>query len=83
MCLHANILHKDHYVATTWPTDPQVAKKELALECDYTWELGAQARFKKLVESDPELVAGKVQTNSILLALVCIKERCGSTCGYT
>ena len=30
----------------------RVAKKELALECDYRNELVAQARFKKLIEGD-------------------------------
>ena len=29
-----------------------VAKKELALECDYTYEAGAQARFRRLLEAE-------------------------------
>ena len=33
----------------------QVAKRELALECDYRHELAAQARFRDLVANDPEL----------------------------
>lgn len=37
----------------------QVAKRELALECDYSWEATSQARFKQLVEADSSLV-GKV-----------------------
>lgn len=30
----------------------QVAKQELALECDYRSESAAQARFKKLIEGN-------------------------------
>lgn len=54
----------------------QVAKRELALECDYTYEAAAQQRFKGLVEGDvqlrphfhvpatiPELCAGQVLTS--------------------
>eukprot|EP00967_Tisochrysis_lutea_P099139 scaffold147049_cov20-Tisochrysis_lutea.AAC.2 len=37
----------------------QVAKRELALECDYSWEAASQARFKQLVEADKSL-AGRV-----------------------
>lgn len=33
----------------------QVAKRELALECDYSYEAAAQARFKALVAGDPQL----------------------------
>lgn len=32
----------------------QVAKKELAMECDYSYESRCQTRFKALVEADPE-----------------------------
>ena len=35
----------------------QVAKKELAMECDYSYEARCQSRFKVLVESDPEFTA--------------------------
>ena len=42
----ANILPKGAYVEQA----VKVAKKELALECDYRNELVAQARFKKLIE---------------------------------
>ena len=35
--------------------NPQVAKRELALECDYRWELASQQRFKALVSEDTEL----------------------------
>jgi hypothetical protein len=34
---------------------PQVAKRELALECDYSWEFAGQSRFKQLVEEDEQL----------------------------
>jgi predicted unusual protein kinase regulating ubiquinone biosynthesis (AarF/ABC1/UbiB family) len=33
----------------------QVAKRELALECNYAYEAAAQQRFRQLVSSDPEL----------------------------
>ncbi|KAL6754286.1 ABC1 family-domain-containing protein [Haematococcus lacustris] len=33
----------------------KVAKRELALECDYSWEFGSQGRFKLLVEADAQL----------------------------
>jgi aarF domain-containing kinase len=33
----------------------RVAKKELALECDYEYELKSQQRFKQLVDSDASL----------------------------
>jgi len=35
----------------------QVAKRELAMECDYGYEARCQSRFKVLVESDPEFAA--------------------------
>jgi len=46
----ANVLPKGMYIenATT------VAKKELALECDYRYEMGAQERFRELVKNDVE-----------------------------
>jgi hypothetical protein len=33
----------------------QVAKRELALECDYSWEFAGQSRFKQLIEEDHQL----------------------------
>jgi hypothetical protein len=33
----------------------QVAKRELALECNYTYEAAAQQRFRSLVAGDAEL----------------------------
>ena len=33
----------------------QVAKRELALECDYAYEARSQAQFRALVRGDPEL----------------------------
>jgi len=33
----------------------QVAKRELALECNYTYEAAAQQRFRQLVAADAEL----------------------------
>lgn len=33
----------------------QVAKRELALECDYSYELRCQARFRDLLAADPQL----------------------------
>lgn len=33
----------------------QVAKRELALECDYAYEARSQAQFCALVRGDPEL----------------------------
>lgn len=38
-------------------TAAQVAKKELALECDYEYEAQCQTRFKAMVEADPALRA--------------------------
>jgi len=35
----------------------RVAKRELALECDYTHEAAAQARFKRLVERDARFLS--------------------------
>ena len=32
----------------------QVAKRELAMECDYAYEARCQSRFKELVEADPD-----------------------------
>ncbi|GAB4819196.1 hypothetical protein N2152v2_006242 [Parachlorella kessleri] len=45
----ANILPKGLYVENA----VKVAKRELALECDYRYELEAQRRFKQLIASDP------------------------------
>ena len=44
----ANILPKGMYVENA----VKVAKKELALECDYTYEAQAQSRFAALIASD-------------------------------
>ena len=33
----------------------QVAKRELALECDYAYEARSQAQFRALVRGDPDL----------------------------
>ena len=41
--------------STPFHTILQVAKRELALECDYRWELASQQRFRSLVLADPEL----------------------------
>ena len=46
----ANVLPKGMYVENA----VAVAKKELALECDYRYELQAQQRFASLVREDPE-----------------------------
>lgn len=35
--------------------DDQVAKRELALECDYSYEARCQQRFRQLVIDDPDL----------------------------
>jgi hypothetical protein len=48
----------------------QVAKRELALECDYTWEARSQARFKKLVEADASMT-GKVIAVCVLRVRAC------------
>ena len=32
-----------------------MAKRELAMECDYEYEARCQKRFKKLISSDPDL----------------------------
>ena len=45
----ANLLPRGLYVENA----VAVAKKELALECDYTYEAAAQARFAQLVAEDP------------------------------
>ena len=37
-----------HTVSTLPHTIMQVAKRELALECDYRWELASQQRFRSL-----------------------------------
>ncbi|KAF5838123.1 ABC1 family-domain-containing protein [Dunaliella salina] len=55
----ANILPKGLYVENA----VAVAKRELALECDYSWEAASQARFKQLVEADKSL-AGKAEQGS-------------------
>lgn len=47
----ANILPKGLYVESA----VKVAKRELALECDYTYEAAAQRRFKELVQTDQDL----------------------------
>eukprot|EP00192_Tetraselmis_astigmatica_P024868 CAMPEP_0117679190 /NCGR_PEP_ID=MMETSP0804-20121206/17687_1 /TAXON_ID=1074897 /ORGANISM="Tetraselmis astigmatica, Strain CCMP880" /LENGTH=623 /DNA_ID=CAMNT_0005488605 /DNA_START=206 /DNA_END=2077 /DNA_ORIENTATION=+ len=47
----ANVLPKGAYVEEA----VRVAKEELALECNYTNELTAQARFKQLIEGNPAL----------------------------
>lgn len=47
----ANILPKGLYVENA----VRVAKRELALECDYRHEAVAQARFRELVLADPSL----------------------------
>eukprot|EP00889_Picochlorum_renovo_P002246 jgi/Picre1/29276/NNA_004668.t1 len=46
----ANVLPKGMYVENA----VAVAKKELALECDYRYEMEAQQRFATLVREDPE-----------------------------
>ncbi|KAK9815604.1 hypothetical protein WJX72_006628 [[Myrmecia] bisecta] len=46
----ANILPKGMYVEAA----AKVAKKELAMECDYEYEFASQRRFKALIEADPE-----------------------------
>lgn len=46
----ANILPKGMYVENA----VAVAKRELAMECDYTYEAFAQERFANLIQSDPE-----------------------------
>lgn len=46
----ANVLPKGMYIENA----TAVAKKELALECDYRYEMGAQERFRGLVKNDPE-----------------------------
>ncbi len=48
----ANLLPRGLYVENA----VAVAKKELALECDYYYEAAAQARFAELVASDPYCV---------------------------
>ncbi|WIA21608.1 hypothetical protein OEZ85_000793 [Tetradesmus obliquus] len=47
----ANILPKGMYVESA----VKVAKRELALECNYTYEAAAQQRFRQLVAADAEL----------------------------
>uniref|UniRef100_A0A7S3QXC6 ABC1 atypical kinase-like domain-containing protein n=1 Tax=Dunaliella tertiolecta TaxID=3047 RepID=A0A7S3QXC6_DUNTE len=60
----ANILPKGLYVENA----VAVAKRELALECDYSWEAASQARFKQLVEADKSL-AGRVNVPAPIPAL--------------
>ena len=52
-----------------------VAKEELALECDYRWEFGAQQRFAELLKGDesfrvpacvPELCSQRVLTTELM-----------------
>ena len=47
---------------------PQVAKKELALECDYAWEATAQERFSELVAAQPDMV-GVVRVPAVVREL--------------
>lgn len=49
----ANVLPKGLYVENA----VTVAKRELALECDYRYEAAAQSRFKTLIEGDPRTAA--------------------------
>jgi aarF domain-containing kinase len=42
-----------------------VAKEELALECDYTYEAQCQQRFKALVEAEPAF-AGKFSVPAVV-----------------
>ena len=58
-CTHTATHTLTHIHAFTY-LHTQAAKRELALECDYTWEAASQARFKHLVEADSTL-AGKVR----------------------
>ena len=52
----------------------RVAKAELALECDYTWEAAAQTRFRELLKDDkeflvpaivPEFCTGAIMTSEL------------------
>lgn len=47
----ANILPRGMYVESA----VKVAKRELAMECDYTYEARCQTRFKQLIADDPDL----------------------------
>ncbi|KAG2446128.1 hypothetical protein HXX76_000725 [Chlamydomonas incerta] len=47
----ANVLPRGMYVENA----VKVAKRELALECDYTYELACQQRFRRLFATDPAL----------------------------
>eukprot|EP00198_Chlamydomonas_reinhardtii_P013183 XP_001702520.1 ubiquinone biosynthesis protein [Chlamydomonas reinhardtii] len=47
----ANVLPRGMYVENA----VKVAKRELALECDYTYELACQQRFRRLFAADPAL----------------------------
>lgn len=71
----SNLLPKGMFIENA----AKVAKKELAMECDYTLELVAQQRFKKLVASDawaashvtvpevfPELSTDKILTSEFV-----------------
>ncbi|KAG2498015.1 hypothetical protein HYH03_004273 [Edaphochlamys debaryana] len=49
----ANILPRGMYVENA----VKVAKRELALECDYTYEAACQARYRDLIAADPSLAA--------------------------
>jgi aarF domain-containing kinase len=43
----------------------QVAKEELALECDYTYEARCQQRFKALIEAEPAF-AGRFSVPAVV-----------------
>lgn len=47
----------------------QVAKRELALECDYSYEATCQERFKALVESEPRLAGGRFHVPGVVRPL--------------
>lgn len=47
----------------------QVAKRELALECDYTYEATCQERFKQLVETEPALAGGHFHVPGVVRQL--------------
>ena len=47
------LLYSKHSRCVYFPPHLQVAKRELALECDYEYEARCQKRFKQLVEGDP------------------------------
>lgn len=48
----------------------RVAKRELRMECDYSYELQSQQRFKALIAGDPDTAQARVSQRTRQRALL-------------